>query len=93
MSQFDYYVDLVGNMNTVSAMEFSEDGSLLVSGGVDKRVRLWSIGIQTLDDDQPSKKMEKNHSAVVLCLALASDNRRIFSDVMDSFVFIHDTQK
>ena len=91
--QLEFYGDLVGHINTVSAMEFSEDGSLLVSGGVDKSVRLWSIGIQTLDDDQPSKKMEKNHSAVVLCLAVSSDNRRIFSGGMDSFVFIHDTQK
>ena len=70
----------MGHSNTVSAMEFSEDGSLLVSGGVDKSVRLWSLGSQTLDDlgrnqQTSSIQMENSHNAVVLCLAVSSDNR------------------
>ena len=84
--------------DSVIAVEFSDDGTLLASGGCDKIVRLWPNASQTeVGRDQnaimaPAIEMETEHQTVVYGLAFAPDNRRFFSAGLDGKIFIHDVQ-
>jgi len=79
--------DLVGHIEGITAMEFSDDGSFLVSGCFDGAVRLWSIR----EDNDGTQLMETEHKSFVTSLAISSDNSRIFSTGRESAVFIYDT--
>ena len=81
--------ELTGHTGDIFSMKFSDDGSLLVSGGLDKTVRLWSLNQGR--DQWNSMVMEAKHSHQVTCLAFSPDNCRIFSGGHDNKVFIHDT--
>ena len=82
--------DLTGHSRFIGTIEFSDDGELLISGGGDKTVRLWSLNQGR--DGGISTVMETKHQDQVRCLALSPDNNRIFSGACDRNVFIHDTQ-
>ena len=82
------YQELTGHTDDIRAIEFSDDGTHLVSGGRDKTVRLWSHDEGR--DEWNSIEMESKHEAAVYCLAISPDNRRIFSGGYDE-VLIHDT--
>ena len=76
-------------------MEFSGDGRFLVSGAVDNTVRLWSLFQGTEGSESTSSlvhQMKTKHDVPVLCVAISSDNNRIFSGGYDSNVFIHDAK-
>ena len=79
--------DLVGHIEGITAMEFSDDGSFLVSGCLDGAVRLWSIS----EDNDGTQLMETEHKSFVTSLAISSDNSSIFSTGFETAVFIHDT--
>ena len=86
--------DLVGHTENICTLEFSGDGSFLVSGSVDKTVRLWSFSQgNEVGDVSPVfyQQMKTKHESNVNCLAVSSDNHQIFSSGKDSNVFIHDT--
>ena len=75
------------------AVELSDDGTMLASGGVDKAVRLWSISsheAEVVSGQNPIVpiEMETRHSFSVLSLAFAPGNRR----GLDGNIFIHDVQ-
>ena len=86
--------DCVGHTDGILKMEFSGDGRFLVSGGGDKTVRLWSLSQGTEGGDSPTKvhQMRTKHDGSVLCMAISSDNSRIFSGGYDSKVLIHDAK-
>ena len=80
--------DLLGHSRYVETVEFSDDGTLLASGGLDKIVRLWPISNKA----EAPIEMETSHDSVVYSLAFASDNRRLFSGGSDSKILIHDVE-
>jgi WD repeat-containing protein 22 len=75
----------------IEAIEFSNDGTMLASGGYDTILRLWPVS-QALDKEIVPFQMEKRHNSIVLCLAIASDNSRLFSGGQDMKILIHDVQ-
>ena len=81
--------DLVGHTESIAAMEFSGDGSFIVSGSLDGTVRLWSIREEK--DGTQFQLMEAKQKSVILCVAISSDNSSIFSTGFETAVFIHDT--
>ena len=82
--------ELEGHSGYINAVEFSEDGTLLISGGADKSIRLWSVN-QSLTRGI-SSIMETKHQSPVTSLAFSPDNKRIFSGGNDSKIFIHDAR-
>ena len=78
--------DLTGHSGSVHAIDFSDDGTLLASGGVDKIVRLWPISKAVENVIETKTK----HKSSIYCLAISSDNRRIISGETDGKVIIHD---
>jgi len=84
--------DLIAHNGGVIKNEFSEDGTLLASGGLDKIVRLWPIGNSTGNEKDTiiPIKMKTIHEPCIYCLAISSDNRRLFSGEKNGNVFIHD---
>ena len=89
--------DLLGHTNSHNqfyTMEFSGDGKFLVSGGGDKSVRLWSLsqGVEGRDSPIKGHEMRTKHDDFVRCVAISSDNNRIFSGGYDSKVLIHDAK-
>ena len=58
---------------TVHGVAFSADGQLLISGGVDKKLRLWNV-----EKDKLERLME-GHTGTIGCVAFAKDGKRAFS--------------
>ncbi|XP_062534582.1 DDB1- and CUL4-associated factor 5-like isoform X1 [Armigeres subalbatus] len=86
-----YKKDLVSHYGCVNAIEFSQEGELLVSGGDDRRVLLWHVDKAILEKEFPTS-MNKQHLSNIFCLGLDSRNNRIFSGGNDDVVIVHDTQ-
>jgi WD40 repeat protein len=63
----------------VTSLVFSPDSRVLVSGGEDETVRLWSV-----PGGKPLKTLE--HKSRVYCLAISPDGRVLASGGMDSVV-------
>ena len=75
--------------------EFSADGTILASGGVDKIVCLWHTNKVTgngQNDVIDPTEMETRHESNVRCLALTSDIDRLFSGEDKGKVFVHDIE-
>ena len=86
-----YCRDLVGQSSHVGAMDFSQDGRFLVSGGGDKIVRLWSLNnLNPLNRTSLPNEMNTKHESVVISLTMSPDSRRIFSGGIDKKIIIHD---
>ena len=88
--------DLTVRWSGVRAIEFSDDGTLLASGGEDQIVRLWPLS-KAVEDGRLMEdvsivpiEMEDIHESRVCCLALSSDNEHLFSGDSLGQVFIHD---
>ena len=87
--------DLVGHTDTIYAIEFSDDGSFLASGGCDEIVRLWPDLKSTENEDHHIVpiEIETRHESPVFSLAISPDNNRLFSGgYEDGKIFIHNIQ-
>jgi len=83
--------DLLGHNGGIAALEFSEDGTLLASGGKDKIVRLWPISKETENGNNlviTPIEMETLHESFISCLAISSDNRRLFSGCNEKLIVL-----
>ncbi|XP_022909763.1 DDB1- and CUL4-associated factor 5 [Onthophagus taurus] len=84
-----YRKDLLAHYGCVNAIEFSEEGNLLVSGGDDRRVLLWFVPDAIYDKGAPVV-MQTNHTSNIFCLAFDRFNTKIFSGGNDDQVIVHD---
>ncbi|XP_060521769.1 DDB1- and CUL4-associated factor 5 isoform X2 [Cylas formicarius] len=84
-----YRKDLFAHYGCVNAIEFSAEGELLVSGGDDRRVLLWSV-LESIYDKGSPVVMRKPHVSNIFCVAFDSRNERIFSGGNDDQVIIHE---
>jgi len=92
-SRFFQCHDLVGHTDGIAAMEFSADGSFIVSGLADKTVRLWSLSSNVPNEETQATEvnpMMTKHELGVVCVAISPDSSRIFSGGIDSKLFVHD---
>ena len=88
---------LIGHTNSILPMEFSTDGSFIVSGGGDKTVRLWSLSSNVATEETQIStslyhQMRTKHESDVGCVAISPDSSRIFSGGSDSKIFVHDAR-
>ena len=83
-----------GIMNGFHSMEFSNDGSFLVTGNSFDGVYLWPID-QVLGGKQSTSpaKMKCDNPNKVQFFAISPDNRRILSCDVNGQVFIHDSER
>ncbi|XP_053994567.1 DDB1- and CUL4-associated factor 5 [Hylaeus volcanicus] len=81
--------DLLSHYGCVNAIEFSNQGDLLVSGGDDKRVLLWRVEQAIQGVGRPSV-MKAQHISNIFCLGYDSSKTKIFSAGNDDQVIVHD---
>lgn len=84
-----YSKDLFAHYGCVNAIEFSNDGEWLVSGGDDKRVLIWNID-KTLSNSRQPKVMKGEHNSNIFCLGFSHTNTKLFSAGNDEQVILHD---
>jgi len=83
--------DLLAHFGCVNAVEFSGEGSLLVSGGDDRRVLLWQVDKAITDNGKYTPlAMEAEHRSNIFCLGFDSGNTRLYSGGNDEQVIVHD---
>lgn len=83
------FKDLLAHTDAVTAAEFSDDGSILVSCGADKRILLWRVN-DCLKDGQPKPtELEKK---LVNCLTINPDSSRIFLCASNGEIVIRDIE-
>jgi hypothetical protein len=68
---------LKGHSDEVSSVAFSWDGKRVVSGSVDKTVRIWNL------ETEVEEKRLKGHSNPVCSVAISLDGRRVVSGSSD----------
>ncbi|XP_059053238.1 uncharacterized protein LOC131847638 isoform X2 [Achroia grisella] len=86
-----YRRDLVCHFGCVNAIEFSNNGELLVSGGDDRRIMLWQFGQAILNRGKP-EAMKAMHQSNIFCLGITSDSQKIYSGGNDDIVIVHDLE-
>ena len=84
--------DLLAHYGCVNAVEFSDDGDLMVTGGDDKRVLLWSLdrAITSQSGGYKPVTMTGQHESNIFCLDFDGDNSMLFSGGNDASVIVHD---
>ncbi|KAH7933891.1 hypothetical protein HPB49_018941 [Dermacentor silvarum] len=81
--------DLYAHYGCVNAIEFSNDGDWLVSGGDDQRVLLWNVQEAISGPGRPHA-MKGHHNSNIFCLCFDSYHKTVFSAGNDEQVVIHD---
>ncbi|XP_011704608.1 PREDICTED: DDB1- and CUL4-associated factor 5 [Wasmannia auropunctata] len=84
-----YRKDLLSHYGCVNAIEFSNQGDLLVSGGDDRRVLLWRVE-QAIQGMGKPTVMKSQHVSNIFCLGYDSSKTKIFSAGNDDQVIVHD---
>ncbi|XP_012523376.1 DDB1- and CUL4-associated factor 5 [Monomorium pharaonis] len=84
-----YRKDLLSHYGCVNAIEFSNQGDLLVSGGDDRRVLLWKVE-QAIQGMGKPIVMKSQHVSNIFCLGYDSSKTKIFSAGNDDQVIVHD---
>ncbi|KAH7940176.1 hypothetical protein HPB52_022091 [Rhipicephalus sanguineus] len=84
-----YRKDLYAHYGCVNAIEFSNDGDWLVSGGDDQRVLLWNVQEAISGPGRPHA-MKGHHNSNIFCLCFDSCHKTVFSAGNDEQVVIHD---
>ncbi|XP_020284071.1 DDB1- and CUL4-associated factor 5 isoform X2 [Pseudomyrmex gracilis] len=80
--------DLLSHYGCVNAIEFSNQGDLLVSGGDDRRVLLWRVE-QAIQGMGKPTVMKAQHNSNIFCLGYDSSKTKIFSAGNDDQVIVH----
>lgn len=84
-----YRKDLYAHYGCVNAIEFSNDGEWLASGGDDKRVLMWNVD-KALSGVYNPQAMKGEHNSNIFCLGFDSKHSRLFSAGNDEQVILHD---
>lgn len=84
-----YKRDLVAHFGCVNAIEFSNEGELLISAGDDRRVLLWNLEKALAGIGQP-RAVEKEHKSNIFCLEFYHDKTKLFSVGNDDAVIVRD---
>ncbi|KAK7591051.1 hypothetical protein V9T40_002664 [Parthenolecanium corni] len=84
-----YRKDLVAHYGCVNAIEFSNNGQFLVSGGDDRRVLLWNVQKALHNHGKPTV-MRSEHNSNIFCLAFDNSITHIYSAGNDDQVILHD---
>ncbi|KAB7506480.1 DDB1- and CUL4-associated factor 5 [Armadillidium nasatum] len=84
-----YRRDLFSHYGCVNALEFSQEGNFLVSGGDDRRVLLWNLE-ESMSEGTKPVQMKDEHGSNIFCLGFDSSNSKIFSAGNDEQVIVHD---
>ncbi|CAG2165823.1 unnamed protein product [Oppiella nova] len=85
-----YHKDLYSHYGCVNAIEFSDNGQYMVSGGDDRRILLWDVQKAISGAGQP-QTMKGEHNSNIFCLGFDSRCHRLFSAGNDELVMIHDS--
>lgn len=83
--------DLYAHYGCVNAVEFSNDGEWLVSGGDDKRVLIWNVD-RTLSGSYQPKVMKGEHNSNIFCLGFNASHTKLYSAGNDEQVILHDVR-
>ncbi|XP_045175109.2 uncharacterized protein LOC123536202 [Mercenaria mercenaria] len=90
VSETLHWKNLVGHYGCVNAIEFSHgQGTLVASGGDDRRVFLWDVEKALSDIGKPSV-MRGEHNSNIFCVAFDIGNTTAFSGGNDEQVIVHD---
>ncbi len=77
----------------VNDIQFSDDGSFIVSGGDDKRILFWPTKEAIRHNRRNVEPTELGvYRGSILCLAVSPDNGRVFSGDDNGNVRIYDIQ-
>ncbi|XP_001358955.5 DDB1- and CUL4-associated factor 5 [Drosophila pseudoobscura] len=85
-----YQRNLTGHYGCVNALEFSNGGQFLASGGDDKRVLLWNIDQEVMSEMGRPQVMNETHTSNIFCLGFDTLNAHVFSGGNDDLVIQHD---
>lgn len=86
-----YYQDLCAHYGCVNALEFSNDaGMYLASGGDDKRVLLWNVGLAIQRPNYRPFQMKATHLSNIFCIAFSKDDDNLVSSGNDGQIIVHD---
>lgn len=90
------FQDLLAHYGCVNAVEFSEDGDLMVSGGDDKRVLCWEVDRAITPPGRPVTYqpivMTAEHESNIFCLGFDERKTKIYSGGNDAVVIVHDLE-
>jgi len=87
-----YSKDLLGHYGCVNAIDFSQDGRLLVSGSDDRRVLLWNCDEIIQEKNCNAVPMKKEHLSNIFCASIDVNKQFIFSAGNDEYLIQHDIQ-
>lgn len=86
-----YSKDLYAHYGCVNAVEFSNDGEWLVSGGDDKRILIWNVDKTLSGKHRPQPKIMKGeHNSNIFCLGFNYSHSKLYSAGNDEQVILHD---
>ena len=85
-----YLQDLLAHFGCVNAVEWSDDGCVMVSGGDDTRVLVWNTDQALTSGQYQPEKLSAEHESNIFCLSVDHEKRRVFSGGNDAVVIVHD---